>query len=215
MYKSKVDEYALPNIIKQSIIDDIVQGKLASGDKLLETKYSERFGTSRSPVREAFYLLTLEGYAEKIPRKGTVVKGFSAEDIGDILEIRNMLEQLAIERMTAENRLQCVKKMKKIVAEMKQEGIDKNQYTKLNYDFHFHLILSSGSEVILNAYSKLYSPLISLQGLSFMTENSITNSIKEHEELIELLIGGEIEKAKSLLNSHNKAVFFRVRGAIK
>jgi DNA-binding GntR family transcriptional regulator len=215
MKKKTVDNLALPNFIKENIIDEIMRGELKAGDKLLEEKYSNMFGTSRAPVREAFYLLKLEGYVQKIPRKGTVVKGFTLEEIRDILEIRNFLEQLSISRMECKERENCLQEMRNIILRMESKEIDIEQYTKLNYEFHFQLILASSSEVIQNTYSRLASPLISLQAMSFMKDEAIKKSLREHIDITNHLAEGNIEKAKTLLNAHNLGVYSRVEGSFK
>lgn len=209
--KNMLDEYALPNIIKQSIIDEIMRGEIKVGDKLVETKYSEQFGTSRAPVREAFYLLNIEGYVQKIPRKGTIVKDFTAEEMRDVLEIRNFLEQLAIERIGQNDMESCLQKMRGFINEMDSKGVDLNQYAKLNYEFHLQLILASRSEVIQNAYYRLASPLMSLQTISFMKQDAIEKSLVEHKQIVNYLAQGLLSQAKTLLDLHNKDVFPRVK----
>ncbi|WP_164985267.1 GntR family transcriptional regulator [Ammoniphilus sp. CFH 90114] len=148
---------------------------------------------------------------QKTPRRGTVVKGFTTEEFRDILEIRNYLELLSIDRMDTRERGMCLEQMKKLIVEMGNEGLERRAYAKLNYEFHYQLIKASRSEVIQNTYSRLASPLISLQSLAFMKEESIRTSLREHKEIVSLLEKGEMEKAKALLNSHNLAVYPRIR----
>lgn len=90
---------ALSNLIAEHIAEQIITGELKPGQKLIENDYAAEYGTSRAPVREAFYLLTIEGLVERIPRKGTVVKGYTEEEIYDLLEIRILLESLAMKRI--------------------------------------------------------------------------------------------------------------------
>lgn len=215
MQKKVLDNHALPNLIKESIIDEILQGEIKAGDKLVESKYSEQFGTSRAPVREAFYLLNLEGYVHKIPRKGTVVKGFTLEEIRDILEIRNFLEQLSINRMDPDQKESCFTRMQKLLDEMESAISDRKQYAKLNYEFHYQLVLASRSEVIQNTYSRLASPLMSLQTISFLKDEAILKSLREHKEIISQLVKGNMEEAIVLLNQHNRDVYPRVEGSFK
>jgi len=210
MNKRIVDNQ-LPDIIKENIIDEIMQGKLKSGDKLVEARYSEMFGTSRGPVREAFYLLNIEGYVEKIPRKGTIVKGFSSGEIMNILEIRNFLEQLSIIQMDAKSRGICVHEMRKIITEMERPNIEAKELAKLNYEFHFQLILASRSEVIQNTYSRMATQLISLQTISIIKKEITNNSLEEHKQIMHYLGNGDIDDASVLLKKHNEGVFPRIK----
>lgn len=214
MDKNNLDNMAIPNIIKQRIIDEIMQGKIKAGDKLLETEYSALFGTSRAPVREAFYLLNLEGYVEKVPRKGTVVKSFTVEEMRDMLDIRNSLEILALDRIKPENVENNLLKMRSLIDKMKEENIDRSGYAQLNYEFHFQIIEASQSEVIKKTYSRLAAPVLSLQTISFIQMKSIKKSLNEHKEIVELLTAGDIESAKKLLDRHNRDVFSRVKDSI-
>jgi DNA-binding GntR family transcriptional regulator len=215
MEKKTLDNHALPNVIKESIIDEIMQGEIKAGDKLVEAKYSEAFGTSRAPVREAFYLLNLEGYVQKIPRRGTVVKGFTLEEICDILEIRNFLEQLSISRMASVDTETCLREMRQLIDKMENWVTDRKQYAKLNYEFHYQLIKASRSEIIQNTYSRLASPLMSLQAISFLKDEAIKKSLAEHIEITNLLAAGKTEGAKALLGKHNQDVYPRVKSTFE
>lgn len=215
MKNRDLDHHAIPHLIKQSIIDEIIQGKIKVGDKLVETQFCELFGTSRAPVREAFYLLNLEGYVKKIPRKGTVVKGFTLEEMRDILDIRDFLEQLAIDRMDLQKSERYIQKMRNIINQMEKVGAKRNEYAKLNYEFHRQLILASGSEVIQNTYSRLAIPLLFLQTISFLQDEAIKKSLDEHKEIVMQLMAGNLKEAKTLLSAHNKAVYPRVKNSIQ
>lgn len=83
---------------------DILQGRLKQGEKLTEQKICDEYGISRTPVREAFRQLELEGFIETLPNRGAFVRGFSPQDIQDLYELRKAYEILAvrwaIERIT-------------------------------------------------------------------------------------------------------------------
>ena len=71
---------------------EILNGDLAPGAPLGEVELSERFGTSRTPVREALGLLAADGLAEQIGGRGTAVSRISAADIEPLFELREALE---------------------------------------------------------------------------------------------------------------------------
>ncbi|MED1793600.1 GntR family transcriptional regulator [Brevibacillus nitrificans] len=210
MERNLISNNALSNLIKERITEDILFGNVQPGEKLIETQYADRLGTSRAPIREAFYLLELEGLVKKIPRKGTVVKGFTAEEMKDLLEIRNFLEEQAINKLGNTANSEFLNKMERLLIQMEENRDDRSSYAKLNYEFHFQLILASRSDVLKNFYSRLGTPLLLLQSMSFMGEKSIEKSLQEHKELISLIKQQELEKALTLLRSHNQDVFLRI-----
>ncbi|WP_160723209.1 GntR family transcriptional regulator [Bacillus sp. USDA818B3_A] len=206
MKTNKLTQNALSNHIAEHITDQIIKGELAPGEKLIEHIYAEEYGTSRAPVREAIYLLSIEGLVERIPRKGAVVKDYTENEIYDLLEIRNMLEMMAIERIGRNGVDQVeLQKMADILKEMNDET-SVHQYTQLNHSFHMVLVEMSKSETIKTMYSRLGWPLLRIQSLSFANDGNIEKSIKEHQMLIEFLREENIKEAANLLKRHNEDV---------
>lgn len=97
---------ALSTDLFSNLRKDILQGKLQQGKKLTEQQICDEYNVSRTPVREAFRQLELEGFIETIPNRGAFVVGFSTQDIQDMYELRKSYEVLAvkwaIERITKE-----------------------------------------------------------------------------------------------------------------
>ncbi|MCM3728895.1 GntR family transcriptional regulator [Neobacillus cucumis] len=206
MKTNKFTQNALSNHIAEHITDQIIKGELIPGDKLIEHIYAEEYGTSRAPVREAIYLLSIEGLVERIPRKGAVVKEYTENEIYDLLEIRNMLEMMAIERIGRNEIDQAdLQKMADILEEMKDKT-EVHQYTQLNHSFHMTLVEMSKSETIKTMYSRLGWPLLRIQSLSFANDGNIEKSVREHQMLIKFLREENIEEATNLLKRHNEDV---------
>ena len=72
----------LGHAVTAAIRELIMTGAVAPGDRLVETELSERFGTSRGPVRDAFKELEQSGLVVSVPRRGTFVATLTAADIG-------------------------------------------------------------------------------------------------------------------------------------
>ena len=77
---------------------EILNGDLAPGAPLGEVELSERFGTSRTPVREALGLLAADGLAEQAPGRGIVVADLSLEQADQLFDLRIALESLLARR---------------------------------------------------------------------------------------------------------------------
>ncbi|MDF2039813.1 GntR family transcriptional regulator [Cytobacillus oceanisediminis] len=202
-----IDHSSLSRLIAEKIAEDIITGRLKSGDKLIEANYAEEFGTSRAPIREAFYLLAIDGLVDRIPRKGSIIRGYSEKDIIDLIEIRMTLEALAMDRIAINGISETlIKVMEELV--LKMESIQENtiEYTNLNQEFHLGIIDMSKSEIIRMMYLRLGLPLLSLQRVSFGGEGSIKQSLKEHIVILDNLKRHNFDEAKMVLMKHNQNV---------
>ena len=88
------DKYSLRGRVFQKLRDDILNGKYKENDELREVAIGEELGVSRTPVREAFRQLELEGLIRIVPNKGAYVTGITSKDVEDIYMIRALLEGL-------------------------------------------------------------------------------------------------------------------------
>ena len=88
------DKYSLRGRVFQKLREDILSGKYKEHEELKEVAIGEELGVSRTPVREAFRQLELEGLIRIVPNKGAYVTGITAKDVKDIYMIRSLLEGL-------------------------------------------------------------------------------------------------------------------------
>ena len=88
------DKYSLRGRVFNKLRDDILSGRYADHEELKEVAIGEEMGVSRTPVREAFRQLELEGLLQIIPNKGAYVTGITVQDVKDIYMIRSRLEGL-------------------------------------------------------------------------------------------------------------------------
>ena len=96
------DKYSLRGRVFNKLRDDILDGKYKEHEELREVAIGEELGVSRTPVREAFRQLELEGLIQIIPNKGAYVTGITPKDVKDIYMMRSLLEGLSA-RWATEN----------------------------------------------------------------------------------------------------------------
>ncbi|WP_430489416.1 GntR family transcriptional regulator [Rossellomorea marisflavi] len=89
---------SLPEKVYHHLLQQILNGVIKAGEKIIEEDIARDLGTSRAPVREALYLLKVDGLAERIPRIGTIVKDFSDKEIIEYNDAVIGLLQSAIEQ---------------------------------------------------------------------------------------------------------------------
>ncbi len=90
--------------IEAALMDDIAIGILSPGERLDEVTLTERFGVSRTPVREALSRLTAQGILEPGEKRGVRVARYSREDLAQIFETMHEIEaacaRIAAQRLT-------------------------------------------------------------------------------------------------------------------
>src|SRR5687767_1512838 len=81
--------------IREQLIEDILNGRLQPGARIVETRIAQQFGVSQGPVREALRDLELFGFVVSSPFRGTQVRKISPEDLLEIYPVRAALEGVA------------------------------------------------------------------------------------------------------------------------
>src|SRR5215216_7910700 len=85
---------------------DIITCQLRPGQQVVEQQLAERYGASKTPIREALNTLRQEGYVEVVPRRAYVIAPVSVQDVQHIFHVRLLLEpsaaELAAQRVSGE-----------------------------------------------------------------------------------------------------------------
>lgn len=213
-YFEKSLDNALSIMIANQLLKQVLNGELKPGDQVVESSYAEQFQISRSPVREAIYLLTMEGIIERVPRKGAFIKGYTLDEMNDLLDIRNALELLAVERLVQPSKeKELLKEMDAVVQQMRKVE-DFTEYVHLNYKFHYLILKLSKSNVLVDMYSKISLPLLRIQVIHFSSNKIIKKSVEEHKQIYNCLKKDDIVQLKSILRKHTEDVIFSVKSKL-
>lgn len=86
---------SLPELLAERILEGIMSGRLAAGDRLKELALAEQHAVSRATVREALIALAKLGYVEQVPRFGARVARLAQDDVYHLFEIRAALLGIA------------------------------------------------------------------------------------------------------------------------
>jgi DNA-binding GntR family transcriptional regulator len=197
------------------IIQGIIKGYWKPGDKINDLALSERLGVSRITVREALSKLVERNLIEKKHWKGYAVRQFTWEEIDGLIDVRLVLEELAlrkvIEKMTPEimnDLLRLLEESKRLVA----IG-DFKQFFILDYEFHEYLYQHSGNVWISGLLGDLRLVINMVRIISQVdhSERVARNSIGEHERIMEDLKASRWEAAVASLRNHLNQHRERVR----
>jgi|GEM_PF-1176520 len=192
---------SLPTRIAEFIADGVFQGHYKPGDRLKEEELSKTFQTSRAPIREALYLLQINGLVERLPRRGCIIRSYNKQEIEDLYEVRLGLEAIAVDRLSNHWKPTFNDAFKGILSDMEQaiNVPDALAYAHLNNDFHDLLYKLSGNEVLYKLYQQLGHPIVPLLQASMQQVDSLHKSYMEHKDIIEALCSEDFMRAKELL----------------
>ena len=173
--------------ILENIRDAIISGSLKAGCKVSEPELAERFGISRTPIREAFRQLESEGYLTVIPRRGAVVSEFNLKEVEDFYAIKSILEgyaaRRACERLSDKDldRLQYINSR---LAEL-AEANDIKAFFKLHDEFHSIFINGADNEKLKEMIYSLITRFQRLRHMSLSLPGRMRVSVQEHEKILE------------------------------
>lgn len=201
--KSKIIErhQTLREKILETIREAILKGTLKPGEKVAEPELAERFGISRTPIREAFRQLESEGYLTVIPRKGAVVAALSEQDVQEFYAIKSILEgyaaELAATRLSEKDieRLQAInEKLKELAA----DG-DVKAFFRAHGEFHDLFVRAAGNHKLAELIHQLGMKFNRLRMASLSVQGRMDISVAEHERLIEAFKNQDGDQAENLV----------------
>ena len=185
----------------------IVECTLPPGAALNEPVVAERFGVSRSPVREAFRALAADGLLDIFAKRGTFVSRLQRESLNDALFVREAIECAAV-RLAANAPLADRKALVRIVerhrAALRLE--DRDASLAADEDFHRTIVLLAGHasawSVVLSARTRLER----LRRLANKTIRGSEESVEFHDQIVQALVAGDADLAEKLLREHIRLV---------
>src|SRR4051795_6810596 len=110
--------------VREQLQHAILEGVLKPGERLRAEALAQRYGTSRTPVREALLQLEAQGLVEVEPNRGAVVRAFDRADLLDLYEVRALLEPAAAARAATRIGEDDVARLQQLCDEAQGAGVD-------------------------------------------------------------------------------------------
>lgn len=202
--KESTDKYSLRGRVFRQIRNDILSGKYKDREELKEVAIGEELGVSRTPVREAFRQLELEGLIQIIPNKGAYVTGITVEDVHDIYAIRSLLEGLAARWACEHITEDQLEEMEEIIYLSKFHA-QKNHYdqlAELDNQFHDVLYRACHSKLLEHQLKDLHQYVIRIRRMTLSSKRRGEASNLEHEELLEAIRSNNPKLAEEVACRH-------------
>ena len=219
---TKVDADALPavdqvsadeveasstEVIVAAVTRAIVEHRLQPGAKLVEQTIGDRFGVSRTIVRQALIRLSQLKLVRLEPARGAFVSQPSIEEARQVFAVRRMVESQMLRELVDKARPADIKRLK---AHLKAEReavsrIDVATRTKLLFDFHVRLAEVLGNQVLIELIQELVSRC-SLITLMYQSSDDADASNAEHVDILRAIEARDADEAIRLMDAHLNTV---------
>ncbi len=190
--------------LRAKIEHDILSFNWKPGERLDESKLAEKYGTSRTPVREALRQLSSNGLVEIRPHKGAIVAKLGLRELVELLEVMAELEG-ACGRLAAKA---CLKSDLDAIREAHNAGHqlvetnDTEGYKKANENFHETIYRASRNSHLYKLVIGVRNRVAAYRRLRLDHVARLSQSHAEHEQIVDAIERGQPSEADRLLQEH-------------
>ena len=193
--KSRTDATS-KRLIYREVRRSILMGRCRPGERLDLHGLGREYGTSVTPVREALQMLAQEGLVTVKPHSGYFVTRITLKQLGDLLDLRQILELAAVERAATRITEEQLAQLAKVHAGYTgDDDAAYDRYTEENRRFHQLIAEASGNEELAGAVGRLHDRLA-----RFMVLRHAGKTMeKSHERIVEALRSGNRDAARQAM----------------
>ncbi|MGX5359478.1 GntR family transcriptional regulator [Kocuria sp. KH4] len=191
----------------EALREDIVEWRLLPGQVLGEVEQSERFGISRTPIREALSRLTADGLAEAHRGRGVVVSQVSLDDVRALFELREALDcraaRLAARRRDPAEFQRLATELETCVDRLHGPGTDdRSAYYELVERMDRAVDDATANAYLTAAQRSLRLHLARVRKLSRTNPSRLARAAAEHAQIARAIAEGSEELAEAATRVH-------------
>lgn len=182
----------------------ILTGALRPKERITENQIAERFGLSRTPVREAFRRLEAEGLIVVVPQRGAFVSQPSLEDILEIYQIRTPLECMAT-RIAADTITEDQLRRLEELVEAERDGRERrssDRSLRLNREFHAIIFACTRNRRLNSVLTEMQHQVHRVRVLWPSTVNRLDETWREHAAIVAALRARDAAAAEQGMREH-------------
>lgn len=174
--------------VYEKLREDILSCALSPGEEFREIELADKFGVSKSPIRDALQRLELEGLIEISPRRGHRVAPISVSDAEDMLDMREILEAGALRTIALRASDQTLADLDRF----REANVrDLPSFAEYNRNFHMGLSEASGNRRLANSMAQLMENYDRLCIVSLTSTRDqaggMEGALAEHNQIIDAL----------------------------
>lgn len=205
--KLDMNEYLpLRDVVFKTLREAILRGDLKPGERLMELQLASKLGVSRTPIREAIRMLEQEGLAVTIPRRGAEVAKMTLKDMQDVLEVRDALDELAVQIACGRITPAQLEKLRKAKEEFETctKGKDVKKIAAADVAFHDAIYEATENPKLVSILNNLREQVYRYRVEYLKDRENYPVLIQEHEQIWEGLKNGDEAQATKVMHEHVK-----------
>lgn len=189
--------------IYRALREDVVAMRLRPGAPVVEKLIAQRFGVSRTPVREAVLKLAGEGLVDVFPQSGTFVSRIPFDDLPEVLAIRSALESAAASYAAQRATPDDVAALQANIAAQRAVAADDHEGFHL-LDEAFHALISdtAGYPGIWKLTRQVKVQLDRCRRLIMPQPGRREETLAEHQAVVEAIAAGKPAAAADAMAAH-------------
>jgi len=201
---AQIPGVTLAESLRQQLELAIAAGHLEPGSRLDEQEIAQRFGVSRTPVREAFRLMAANNLVELRGRQGATVRAIKAEALIEMFQVMAELEglsaRLAARRVSQVWGNEISEIHQRLVAAGETGDID--VFYDVNQEFHETIYEASRNAFLADQTRKLRNQVAAYRRRVTRMPNRIADTVREHEAIMQAILAHDPERAHSTMRDH-------------
>ena len=187
--------------------DEILNLVLKPGSVVSEATLTNRYGISRTPVRDILKQLSADGYIVISPQRATRVSYIDLKSVEQIIYLRSTLEKQILIDLCGNLTGDTVRKLE-ILLEKQRQVIDEDDYYHrfLEYDDEFHKLLFIAVDRVFlwDLIQKLNVHYIRYRRLHMLEKDKLVTLFKDHSDITNILKSGDSLEIEGFINRHIK-----------
>jgi len=178
----------------------IMSGELVPGTQLSPPDLAERYGVSRTPVRDALHALAQEGLVAVEPRRGYFVSRITVRDVEDIFEFRLVLETACAELATPRISEALIDRLAHLSSRYVAGDIESYKaYLEENRQFHLAVAQATGNRLLTDALMRVFDQMQRFLVLRLDLSDDADNMLAEHYLLLDAFRQRDAARAKEAM----------------
>ncbi|MGZ9811596.1 GntR family transcriptional regulator [Pseudoroseicyclus sp. H15] len=188
------------------ILDAIDAGSYRPGDRLVESELAERFGVSRTPIREALQRLETQAILTRDGRS-MIVASLDHNQLAELYVVRGELEGLAA-RLAARNATPEEIRVLRDMLEADRALVgDPAAMARANRRFHKQIHLASHNRFLVRQLDLVHRSMALLASTSIAAEGRGARTLDEHETIVAAIEASDGEAACEAVREHISRAF--------